>query len=46
MKRGIKYPEKVMDSSKVAFSVMFTGNAEGNVLLPYILYKSVDLYDQ
>ena len=46
MKRGTKYPEKVMDSSKVAFSVMFTGNAEGNVLLPYILYKSVDLYDQ
>ena len=33
IKRGIyKYPEKVMDSSKVAFSVMFTGNAEGDVL--------------
>ena len=31
MKRGTKYPEKVMDSSKVAFSVMFTGNAEGDV---------------
>ena len=34
MKRGTKYPEKVMDSSKVAFSVMFTGNAEGDVLPP------------
>ena len=28
MKRGAKYPEKVMDSSKVAFSVVF---AEGDV---------------
>lgn len=25
---------------------MFTENAEGNVLPPYILYKSVNLYDQ
>ena len=46
MKRGTKYPEKVMDSSKVAFSVMFTGNAEGDVLPLYVVYKSVHLYDQ
>ena len=46
MKRGAKYPEKVMDSSKVAFSVMLTGNAEGDVLPPYVVYKSVHLYDQ
>ena len=46
MKRGTKYPEKVMDSSKVAFSVMFTGNAEGDVLPPYVVCKSVYLYDQ
>ena len=32
IERDTKYPEKVMDSSKVAFSVMFTGNAEGDVL--------------
>ena len=38
--------QKVMDSSKVAFSVMFTGNAEGHVLPPYVAYKSVHLYDQ
>ena len=36
MKRDTKCPEKVMDSSKVAFSVMFTGNAEGHVLPPYV----------
>ena len=35
-----------MDSSKVAFSVMLTGNAEGDVLPPYVVYKSVHLYDQ
>ena len=46
MKRGTKYPERIMDSSKVAFSVMFTGNAEGAVLPPYVVYKSVHLYDQ
>ena len=46
MKRGTKYPEKVMDSSKVAFSVMFAGNAEGDVLPPYVVYKSVHLYNQ
>ena len=46
MKRGKTYPEKVMDFSKVAFSVMFTGNAGGDVLPPYIVYKSVHLYDQ
>ena len=42
---GTKYPQKIIDSSKVA-PVMFTENAEGNVLPPYILYKSVNLYDQ
>ena len=46
MERGTKYPEKVMDSSKVAFSVMFIGNAEGDVLPQYVVYKSVHLYDQ
>ena len=44
MKRGTKYPERIMDTSKVAFSVMFCGNAEGEVLSPYVVYKSVHLY--
>ena len=46
MKRGTKYLERIMDSSKVAFSVMFTGNSEGAVLPQYVVYKSVHLYDQ
>ena len=44
-KCGTKYPQKTIDSSKVA-PVMFTKNAEGNVLPPYIVYKSAHLYDQ
>ena len=40
-----KYPEKIMDSSEVAFSVMFTRNAEGDVLPLYVVYKSIHLYD-
>ena len=44
MKRGTKYPERIMDTSKVAFSLMFCGNAEGEVLPSYVVYKSVHLY--
>ena len=46
MKRGTKYPERIMDLSKVAFSVMFCGNAEGEVVPPYVVYKSVHSYYQ
>ena len=45
MKRGTKYPERVMDSSKVCYSLMFCGNAERTILPPYTVYKSVHLYD-
>ena len=45
MKRGTKYPERVMDSSKVCYSLMFCGNAEGTILPPYTVCKSVHLYD-
>lgn len=31
MKRGTKYLEKVADSSKIAFSVMFSGSAGGEI---------------
>lgn len=45
MKRGTKYPERLMDSSKLCYSIMFCGNAEGDMLPPYVVYKSVHLYD-
>ena len=44
MKQGTKYPERITDSSKVTFSVMFYGNTEGKVVPPYVVYKSVHLY--
>ena len=32
-----------MDTSKVALSVMFCKNAEGEILPPYVVYNSVHL---
>lgn len=45
MKRGTKYPERIMNSSKVCFSVMFCGNGVGEILPPYTVFKSTHLYD-
>ena len=44
-KRGIKYPERVMDFSKSSISVMFAGCADGTLLPPYVCYKATHLYD-
>ena len=46
MKRQTNYPERIMDSSKVTFLVMFCRNAEGEVVPPYVVYKSAHLYSQ
>lgn len=43
-KRGTKYPERIMDSSKSSTSVMYCGSASGQVLPPYVVYKSTHLY--
>lgn len=45
-KRGIKYPERVMDSSKASISLMFCGSAAGELLPPYVVYKSLHLYPE
>lgn len=45
VKRGIKYPEKIMDSTKTSVSVMFTGTASGVLLPCYVVYKAEHLYD-
>lgn len=44
-KRGCKYPERIINSSKQSTSVMFCGNAMGSTLPPYVVYKSIHLYD-
>ncbi|KAJ8911226.1 hypothetical protein NQ315_014938 [Exocentrus adspersus] len=35
-RRGIKYPERVMNTSKSAISIMFAASAAGTVLPPYV----------
>jgi len=43
-KRGCKYPERVINSTKAAVSLMFCGNAAGEVLPPYVVYKAESLW--
>ena len=43
MKRGTCYPERVMNHTKAGVSIMFCGNAEGELLLPYCVYKSTSV---
>lgn len=45
VKRGVKHPERVMNYSKTAISLMITGTADGNILPPYIVYKFEHLWD-
>ena len=43
-KRGCKYPERVINSTKAAVSIMFCGNATGEMLPPYVVYKVESLW--
>ena len=45
-RRGLKYPERVMNSSKTSISVMFCGNGEGDILPPYTVYKAEHLWER
>ena len=40
VKHGTRYPERVINNTKAGVSLMFCGNAEGEVLPPYCVYKS------
>ena len=44
-KRGTKYPERVMNSSKSSVSLMMAATADGALLPPYVVYKAQHLYD-
>lgn len=43
-KRGTKYLERVMNSTKTCTSIMMCGNAVGEMLPPYVVYKSEHLW--
>lgn len=45
-KRGTKYPERIINNSKTAISVMFSGAANGEILTLYVVYKAEHLWDQ
>ena len=44
-KRGVKYPERVINYSKGNISLLFAGTASGELLPPYVVYKSTHLWD-
>lgn len=45
-RRGIKYPERVMNYTKGAISIMFSITADGECLAPYVVYKAEHVYSQ
>lgn len=44
-KRGAKYVENVMNTTKASTSLMLCGNAEGEILPPYVVYKAEKMWD-
>lgn len=44
-RRGCKYPERVMNSTKASVSVMFAATGDGTILPPYIVYKAQHMYE-
>ena len=44
-KRGVKYPERVINFSKGNISLLFSGSASGELLPTYVCYKSQHLWD-
>ena len=45
VRRGVKYPERVLNATKASISVMFAGSGSGELLPPYVVYRAVHLYD-
>ena len=45
-RRGCRYPERVVNSTKSAVSVMFACSASGVLLQPYVVYKAEHLHDR
>lgn len=40
VKKGTKYPEIIRNASKTSVSIMFCGNAAGELLPPYVVYRA------
>ena len=44
-RRGTKHPERIINYSKGATSIMFAGTAEGVLLEPYVVYKAKNMWN-
>lgn len=44
VRRGVKHPEIIRDTSKSSTSVMFCVSASGQIIPPYTVYKAMHLY--
>ena len=44
VRRGCRYPMRVMNETKSAISIMFCGNAIGEFLPPFVCYKATGLF--
>ena len=43
-KRSCKYPGRIINTSKAAITLMYCGNAVGELLPPYVVYKAEHLW--
>ena len=43
-KRGVKYPERVKDSTKASISMMFCGSADECMLPAYVVHKAEHIW--
>ena len=43
-KRGCKYPQQILNTSKASTSIMYCGNAMGELSPPYVVYKAEHLW--
>lgn len=43
-RRGTKYANRILNSSKSSVSLMFCGSADGDILPPFVVYKSTQLW--
>lgn len=43
-RRGVKYPERILNSSKGCISIMFAITADGNLLPCYVVYRAEHLW--
>lgn len=44
VKRGTKYPERIRNATKACTTVMMCGNANGDCLPPYVIFKAENVY--